>query len=368
MSEGVDDYKYVLILKDDFSSYVWLKATKETTAEVTADYLIEWFSTFGVVNDWVSDRGSHFKNQLIEYLRDKVKSEHHFTLAYCPWSNGTVEVVCRELLRATRALLSEYQLPQTMWHQVLPVVQSVLNNTILDRLGKRCPLTAFTGLPQDTPLLSIKVEKRKKAKVKTIAEVRALQRVQVERMHSSLDKMHKEVFERTTAKRQAAIDSHNRKTNVRPVNFSKGDYVLRGLRESQRGRKPQLRWHGPFVVVECKSEYIFTIKNLLNGDTEDAHGRRLKFFRNKDYKVTEELLNHLAYQDGELLVMESFQCIRQRSGTIELNIKWQGFSSDETDWVSIHTLREDVPDMLSSYLDELRTSGTQFQRKLAASL
>ena len=66
MMEGKDNYKYVLILKDDFSSYVWLKATKETTAEVTADYLIDWFSTFGVVNDWVSDRGSHFKNQLVE--------------------------------------------------------------------------------------------------------------------------------------------------------------------------------------------------------------------------------------------------------------------------------------------------------------
>ena len=48
ISEGQDDYKYVLVIKDDHSGYVWLKPTKETTAVATADILIDWFSTFGI--------------------------------------------------------------------------------------------------------------------------------------------------------------------------------------------------------------------------------------------------------------------------------------------------------------------------------
>ena len=113
MSKGEDGYTYVLVFKDDLSGYVLLTTCKEATTEVTAETLIRWFSTFGVVHKWVSDRGSHFKHELVRLLRDKLKSSHHSTLVYCPWSNGIVEVDCRELLRVTPALLSEFQLPHS---------------------------------------------------------------------------------------------------------------------------------------------------------------------------------------------------------------------------------------------------------------
>lgn len=48
------------------------------------------------------------------------------------------------------------------------------------------------------------------------------------------------------------------------------------------------------------------------------HGRRLKFFRNKDFEVTEEVRNHLAYQENELLVVKSFDDIRMDGGIVEL--------------------------------------------------
>ena len=368
ISDGQDDYKYVLVMKDDHSGYVWLKPTTEATAEATAEHLINWFSSFGVVEQWVSDCGTHFKNELVKLLRERVKAEHHFTLAYCPWSNGTVEVVCRELLRATRALLSEYQLPMTSWPQVLPIVQSVLNNSMLKRLGNYCPLTAFTGLPQSTPLLSIKNKVNDVVKIHSISKVRAIQAVNTANLQESLNAMHKHVAERADARRRSAIAAHNRKTNVQPINFTKGDFVLRGARKSQRGRKPQLMWHGPFQVVKVHSEYIFTIKNLLNGKTEEAHGRRLKLFRNSEYQVTEELINHLAYQEGELLVIEEFRGIRQRRGQTELHVKWKGFDVSESDWISTQSLRDDVPVMLDQYLSHLRKNGTPHEKKLAASI
>ena len=83
-SVAEDDSLYVLVLKDDHSGYVWLVPTTEITAEITADSLIKRFSAFGVVTQWVSDRGSHFKNEVVHLLQEKTKSSHHFTLAYCP--------------------------------------------------------------------------------------------------------------------------------------------------------------------------------------------------------------------------------------------------------------------------------------------
>jgi hypothetical protein len=46
--------KYLLILKDDLSSFVGLVPTSTADAETTADALISWFSDFGVTKTWVS--------------------------------------------------------------------------------------------------------------------------------------------------------------------------------------------------------------------------------------------------------------------------------------------------------------------------
>ena len=73
------------------------------------------------------------------------------------------------------------------------------------------------------------------------------------------------------------------------------------------------------TVIECRSEYLFVIDHLVFGRKGEAHGRRLKFFRNKDYEVTEEFLQHFEYQ--ELLVIESFLDIRQHQGQVELLVK-----------------------------------------------
>lgn len=47
---------------------------------------------------------------------------------------------------------------------------------------------------------------------------------------------------------------------------------------------------------------------------------------------------------------------------------WKGFSADETDWVSIQSLREDVPVMLDEFLDDIRKFESPRQRSLAASI
>ena len=118
--------------------------------------------------------------------------------------------------------------------------------------------------------------------------------------------MHKDVAHRAGKRRVAAIESHNRKTNVRPINFTEGYFVLRGFMQHERTRKPSLKWIGPYCVTECRSEYVFLVDDLVNGKKQEFHGRRLKFYRNKDFQVSQELLNHLSYQEGELLVVEAF--------------------------------------------------------------
>ena len=79
-------------------------------------------------------------------------------------------------------------------------------------------------------------------------------------------------------------------------------------------------------------------------------------------------MEHLEYQTGELLVVESITDIRRNRGIVELQVKWRGFTEDESDWVPISSLREDVPELVTEYLEELPSSGTKRQRSIAASL
>jgi transposase InsO family protein len=75
-------------------------------AAATCDAPMRWFAVFGVVLLWISDRGSHVKNEVVQRVQKELKVKHHFTTANCPWSNGTIESACKQFIRAFRAVLS----------------------------------------------------------------------------------------------------------------------------------------------------------------------------------------------------------------------------------------------------------------------
>ncbi len=215
MMPGEDNLAYVLILKDDHSGtsgwFLQLNRTLRpppTRSSTGSPRLVPYRSEYPTValipgTSWF---GSSAKRPSLR------------TTSPSRTVHGATEPsrsFCRDLLWATRALLSELHLPKRCWPSIMQLVQSALNNAPLQRLGNRCPLTAFIGLPQDTPLASIKRKEAGVAKFHRIDYVRALQVMVVDKLQRALDKLHKEVSERSTKKRQAAVDSHNRKMSVR---------------------------------------------------------------------------------------------------------------------------------------------------------
>ena len=50
-----DGYKYIPVLMDDLSNFVWLEPTESCTAAVTVQYLLTWCKTLGPPEVWVSD-------------------------------------------------------------------------------------------------------------------------------------------------------------------------------------------------------------------------------------------------------------------------------------------------------------------------
>eukprot|EP00171_Calliarthron_tuberculosum_P022172 IDg22172t1 len=79
--------KYILLLRDDFLSFVWLFPFAEANAENSAEAILEWCSTFNKPKGLMSDGGSHFKNETLRLLCKAMHTPHHFTMPNTPWSN-----------------------------------------------------------------------------------------------------------------------------------------------------------------------------------------------------------------------------------------------------------------------------------------
>jgi len=223
-------------------------------------------------------------------------------------------------------------------------------------------------LPADTPLRAIKQVEGKFLKISSIEAVRAKQLLEIKRVQDALEGMHRKISGLTSASRKKRIDLHNARTHVRTCNFDVGDYVLWGVKQRSIQRKLSLPWQGPRRVFRVLSDYLFETEDLRTLKKTVVHGSRLKFFRNSDYEVTEECLNQLAYQEGELCVVHELLDIRVHQGTPELLVKWKGFEDEEPGWERLDIMKEDIPVMVSDFLDEIKASGTNRQRKIVATL
>ncbi len=95
VGESRTSHEYILILKDDFSGYAFLRPCKNADAETSANVLNEYFTTFIPVLQWFSDQCPHFCNKVMQTLASSLRVKHRFSTVCAPWSNGTVESVCK---------------------------------------------------------------------------------------------------------------------------------------------------------------------------------------------------------------------------------------------------------------------------------
>lgn len=152
IGESKSNHEYILMLKDDFSGYVFLRACQSADAETAASTLLEYFTTFVPVLQWISDQGPHFANKVMELLASSHEAKHRFSTPYVPWSNGTIESVCREVLRVMHDFNAEARIPETEMPRSVPAIQSIINNSPSRRLGNRAPITVHTGMEAGNPL------------------------------------------------------------------------------------------------------------------------------------------------------------------------------------------------------------------------
>jgi exodeoxyribonuclease III len=172
--------KYVMVIKDYLTKYVWLVPLKTKGAvEVAEAFVGEFICLAGVPGRVVSDKGNEFVNRLLTNVSRILNINRVSTTPYNPRSDGFVENHNKTL----KDQLYHYvdNLKQDDWDVFLPTVQLMYNTTVSLATGFT-PMLLMTGrearMPSFSHMASVDLEKHKSVLsnefvLKTIESMRA---------------------------------------------------------------------------------------------------------------------------------------------------------------------------------------------------
>lgn len=119
--------RFMLVVVDLFSKYVFVKPLKHQSANHTINYLKdEIFLKFGVPEILISDNGPQLRSETFREFLKENKIKHWLTAVYHPQSNPT-EAVNKTLVTAIRAYTND-DLPHDAWDRNLNEIVYALNS------------------------------------------------------------------------------------------------------------------------------------------------------------------------------------------------------------------------------------------------
>ncbi|KAG3107308.1 hypothetical protein PI124_g14176 [Phytophthora idaei] len=222
----------------------------------------------------ISDTATHFKNQLLEELCHMIQMTQSFTLAYCPWINGSIERLNRDVLQVLRVMLLEYKVEQANWAVLIPLIQANLNHSPVASLANHAAAEAFLGATAAIPLQKVLVGNEAIAtNVVAVDDLTPDILSAVNILRATIDSMHHSI---TEAKEKQTNRNKKNHRSAQPVNFHIGDYVLWSCVDAKvHVNKLAVKWIGPYHVVGAKAN-SFDIEHMLTGATRNVHASRLK--------------------------------------------------------------------------------------------
>lgn len=179
--------------------------------------------------------------------------------------------------------------------------------------------------------------------------------------------MHRDVSRRISEARQHRRESYGRRRGVRACNFDIADYVFRGAVLKGSGRKVAILWTRPPRVSRVLSDHLYELEDLLNGKLETVHGSQIRNFGNSGKGIDQGRRNYLHHQRGQYCIVDEFLDLWASAAGPQVLVRYDGFSDEEPAWMALREMQEDVPGLLSGFLDWLAENGTSRRKQIALS-
>jgi hypothetical protein len=145
---SIGENKYGFVIVDDYTRYTWVfflvdKSDVFATFKSFVKGIHNKFET--TIKRVRSDNGSEFKNTRIDELCDDFRIRHQFSAKYTPQSNNLIERKNRTLIDMARSMLSEYNMSQSFWAEVINTACYYINRLYCHPLKEKTPYELLNG-------------------------------------------------------------------------------------------------------------------------------------------------------------------------------------------------------------------------------
>ena len=125
----INEEGYLLVISDTFTRTIRLYHCETCDADEVVKALLDWRSIYGLRKNFkfITDRGSHFANIILQTLMTHLRGQLSYAISYAPWSNGSLEIYNKKMLRLFKTISSELSLPKGNWKVALPEINYVMN-------------------------------------------------------------------------------------------------------------------------------------------------------------------------------------------------------------------------------------------------
>ena len=257
---SANNYRYILIVVDSATRFVELTPLPDKTATAVADGLISLFGRYGCPLEIHSDRGTEFVNNTIDALLAALNISRSTSIPYRPASNGQAERHVKEVTRHLRDVVFEDKTFRSRWCRALPIVQRILNATVLnpdaDTKDHVTPLQLLFAdrITPDRSLIKPSVTTPTPLPLEATDYIAQLRDVQSHIL--------------------TLLPSPTAVSPALPPIFTVGTHVLLSP-ASRPADKLAPKLSGPYIVASVRRNLV-TITDLQTGRQRDVHASRLR--------------------------------------------------------------------------------------------
>jgi hypothetical protein len=237
--------KYIVVAMDYFTKWPEARALTEATAEKVTEFIYEdIICRHGCPKKILSDRGSHFNNNMMKTLTGKFEIKHGFSTPYHPKTNGLVERFNKTLCESLAKLSENGRNWDTLIPSVLFAYRTKKNSTT-----KVEPFYLNYGRNARLPMDDEENEETYKERIIKLIEELPTKR---------------EIAKQQSLKSQELQKKYHDKNIKIKKNFSIGDKVLQydAAKEKQWSGKLEDKWKGPYYIHEVLINGSYKIKEF----------------------------------------------------------------------------------------------------------
>src|SRR6266480_215588 len=278
--------KYILVITDYLTKWPEAKAMREATAKNVVQFLYEGIiCRHGCPKIILSDRGTHFKNELVEQLCDKFKINHKLSSPYHPQTNGLVERFNRTLCESLAKVIER----ENQWDEYIDSVLFAYRTT-KHNTTKKTPFELVYGRKAKLPIDNHEEERIIKQDIYQISKEENLKR-----MYEIINSTHEREEALTNITKSQEKQKERFNSNLKETVFEIGDKVL--LKDSSKEKrwsgKLTDNWKGPYIIQKVIGRGAYLIRTqegqVLNA-TQNVKNLK-KYYDPKDLQFERDVQN-----------------------------------------------------------------------------